>query len=247
MLNYGGLKSSGSTATDLAEDLQFLKKLYVTDNDLSPLDGVALAKGLQNNNTLTHIDFRSNNLGGVGGAALAEALKRNHTLTNLYLGHNNLGDVGGAALAEALKINRTLTKLAISNNNLGDVGGAALAEALKSNRTLTIFYLGSNKLSDAGGLALVEALKINRKLTILDVKYNNIDFRVEAKIREAIERNVTIRDIGFWKPNNHIRFPPRCHTNMFCTLMAANRFDVRMPPEIWEYIFSMLRYKNFLN
>ena len=49
-----------------------------------------------------------------------------------------------------------------------------------------------------------------------------------------------------WFPPVHVFFPPACHAASWATLLAARRFAVKLPEELWrEHIFPVWRQENF--
>ena len=53
-------------------------------------------------------------------------------------------------------------------------------------------------------------------------------------------------DSQLWTTKLHPKFPKKCHTNIICILLAANRFLPTLPIEIWiDYIFPNLKVIDF--
>ena len=76
-----------------------------------------------------------------GGVALARVLTVNRTLTSLDLGHNSLG--GGSlewahALSDALRANTTLLSLGLSGNRVGVRACCVLAEGVEGVAVLLL-------------------------------------------------------------------------------------------------------------
>ncbi|CAG8600267.1 20727_t:CDS:2 [Cetraspora pellucida] len=105
------------------------------------------------------------------GIALAKALRKNTTLTNLNLSYNELCELGGKVLAKALCKNNTLTNLDLSSNNHGESGGIALAKALCKNTALMNLILYDNKIGESGEKALADALCKNMISSNLDLRH----------------------------------------------------------------------------
>eukprot|EP00479_Gromia_sphaerica_P014409 TRINITY_DN855_c0_g1_i1.p1 TRINITY_DN855_c0_g1~~TRINITY_DN855_c0_g1_i1.p1 ORF type:complete len:110 (-),score=11.56 TRINITY_DN855_c0_g1_i1:263-592(-) len=64
--------------------------------------GAAVARLIESNNTMTHLNINKNNLGDDGIQEIALALKQNSTLQSLSLTHNLIGDLGAESLADAI-------------------------------------------------------------------------------------------------------------------------------------------------
>ena len=158
------------------------------------LGGRALAKALQVNCTLTHLDLNGNYIGDSGALALGEALQTNYTLTELFLEDNMIGESGAEALAKALQSNRTLTHLNLGNNqNTGDSAAVAVAKVLQSNGSvLTRLNLSFNDISCSGAKDIAEALQSNRSLTHLGLSNNAIESFGAIAIAKALKSNRTL-------------------------------------------------------
>lgn len=73
----------------------------------------------ENNNIgLQTIDISSNGFGNEGGIAIAKALESNSTLTRLFLKGNLIKDETGVALCEALKLNKTILKIYLDRTSI---------------------------------------------------------------------------------------------------------------------------------
>jgi len=83
---------------------------------------IALAQGLQQNNTLTVLNLDRCNIMSIGGSAFGAAVQHNTALKVLYLSGNNIGAEGATALASALNRNTTLQVLDLHDNGIFEVG-----------------------------------------------------------------------------------------------------------------------------
>ena len=78
-----------------------------------------LAKILQQNHTIEHLDISNTGLDDDGIAELCEGIKHNTSLVNLNLASNHFGAKGAETLKEALEHNQTIRNLDVSRNALG--------------------------------------------------------------------------------------------------------------------------------
>ena len=175
----------------------------------------AVAKALQINTTLTHLDFSPmgpmgpidiavtpslshNRPGDAGANSIADALISNTTLTHLDLGCLDIGPEGSTALAEGLKVNPSLRSLALRGNGLEEAGGAALGDALLHNTGLAELDMRSCGVGIRGTMSMANALKINTSLTILDLRSCCILLQGFIAMAEALQINTTITrlDLG---------------------------------------------------
>ena len=184
-----------------------LQKLDLSGNRLSDDAVLELSNGLLGNpkNSLTQLFLYGNRITRVGGMALAKAIQSNHTLTTLHLGSNPVSDqtvihlangllsyehraiknlilnytqtsdIGVSALAIALKSSKgTLVELSLSFNRISNKGAKELAQALEHNNTLKAIYLSNNQISDVGAIALANAISNNATLLRLGINDNPI-------------------------------------------------------------------------
>ena len=161
---WARLSDNGSRV--IAEALKentVLTDLSIRHTNFGAVGGEALASALRGNDVLTRLDMYGCRLWGV---AIARALKFNQTLTWLSLNGVYLGEEGGKALAESLKFNKTLRYLDIYATRITDSGAVALAASMRHNRSLT--ELRFDSLLRGYGLdatrTLVEALYESGKL-----------------------------------------------------------------------------------
>lgn len=176
------------------KDLTINTRLQVDHVQVSPQFCEILANVIKNC-PLTSLCITNLNLGPEGGAAIAEGLKQNTTLGSLSLSQNNLGSKGGAAIAEALKVNTIVSKLTLIINDLGPEGGKAIADALKQNSTLSSLNLSTNGLADQAGIAFAEALKVNKSLTSLMLISNNISKEGIMALADSVRHNETLKEL----------------------------------------------------
>ena len=67
-----------------------------------------MVESLAYNATLQHLDLSENNLGPEVGIAIAQMLHLRYNITHLNLAMNKLGSRGIGAIGEALKVNEVL-------------------------------------------------------------------------------------------------------------------------------------------
>ena len=75
---------------------------------------IAIAEGIQMNQTLRYLDLRNNQISHEGGTCIANALKANHILKVLDLRWNNIGMLGAKSFLSMLKQNKEIVKLEVS-------------------------------------------------------------------------------------------------------------------------------------
>merc|ERR1712218_4459 len=141
---------------------------------------IILANLLIINSTVKKLKLSQNNITDLGANALAEAIKQNSSLTKLNLKRNSIENNGAEKIGKALKKNRTLTKISIngtipikkfrdghtkfldlSNQRYKDSDAIIIASMIVGNSTLTKLNLKNNYIGDIGMLKISKAMKIN--------------------------------------------------------------------------------------
>lgn len=124
-------------------------------------------------------------------ARLAHCLVGNRHIVSVNLTGNQIGDKGAERLARALQRCCTITELDLSGNGISVVGASWLAKALQTNTTLLTLILAYNLIETQGAEYLADAIAVNRdsQLARLDVRGNNVEGGVEARLRNMIKSN----------------------------------------------------------
>eukprot|EP00808_Paulinella_micropora_P027526 g945.t1 len=193
-------KSLGdSGAYAVAKGLQeneTLHELNINENNIGPDGAKAIAKALEDNKSVIALRMAGNNIGPAGAKAIANMLKVNQTLRELNLRYNKIDDDGANAIGQALKVNGTLQHIDLRNNQLGDEAAKHIASALEVNTSLVTLKLYHNKIGDAGATAIAKALQINKTLTSLDLENNGIGDAGAQAMGEALRVNKSLKDLS---------------------------------------------------
>ncbi|KAL9988300.1 hypothetical protein ACROYT_G002732 [Oculina patagonica] len=162
----------------MTADRRQVKRSYLEIATMQASGAIALAKLLDSNRTLTHLNLSWNWILDPGALALAHILQLNHTLTHLNLESALIFNVGAKALAGALLSNCTLTHLSLPENYISDLGAEAIATGLKFNCALLHLDLTYNWIGNRGVTALARSLEqgpgmdSNVTLTYLDLHHH---------------------------------------------------------------------------
>ncbi|QUY40769.1 COR domain-containing protein [Acaryochloris marina] len=160
-------------ARAIAENLQQLSSLNLSFNEVGDDGARAIAENLQQ---LSSLDLSDNEVGDDGARAIAENLQQ---LSSLNLSFNEVGDDGARAIAENLQ---QLSSLNLSNNNVGDDGARAIAENLQQLSSLNLSF---NEVGDDGARAIVENLQ---QLSSLDLSGNKVGDDGARAIAENLQQ-----------------------------------------------------------
>ena len=189
--------------------LQYLRKLWLSDNKLAGSACDLLAKAVPSMTRLEELHLDGNPIGRGGGVevikalcgsqanklllcntaigepdceALCELLKSSHSLQHLVIHHNNLSSESVASIITGLSHNSSLTILNNSNSHFSMANVDRLASILKqhSKCTLTVLYLEDCHISSEGAVELAAALCKNTTLKHLNLSLNCIGDCVEG-------------------------------------------------------------------
>jgi hypothetical protein len=80
-----------------------------------------------------------------GGVVLARMLERNRMLTHLNLQETKLIEADAIAIGAMLAVNSTLLELNLSSNDIGSIGGKALTHGLEMNQTVDNLSISGGK------------------------------------------------------------------------------------------------------
>jgi len=133
------------------------------------------------------------------GIALARLVNRNKTLTSLDLSYHDFPEQVCVALARALQWNKTIKKISLASNLFVSYQcGLALAKMLCENSTIEELNLSGNDFCAAACRRLAAGLKSNSTLTALHVSARQsqplpVDGIVEILI--ALGSSVTIKTL----------------------------------------------------
>jgi hypothetical protein len=128
---------------------------------------------MENNTTVKSLNLSGNLAGLEGGLAIAKMIENNYTLTLLNIAGMEILPAF-KKICEAVALNITLESLDISQNKLGDREMQWVSKFLKESTTLRELYLSRNKIRDAGAGSIGKGLKENQCLELLDLAINEI-------------------------------------------------------------------------
>lgn len=168
------------------------RKLMLSRNKITSIGSSAIARTLNNNNTLEFLSLSYNNLSNDGVQSLIEVLIQNNCkLKILSLHKTGITDKCVPYLLELLEKNITLTWLHLGRNKISDQGIQRLADVLTHrNCTLKALELSHNKLiTDASVDSLVEMLKENKTLETLWINNCNLSAEGKKKLQKVTQSN----------------------------------------------------------
>ena len=155
----------------LQQSVLLIRKLDISDCDVTSEGAVQLASGLTGNQWLTVLDMYSNSIGDAGAAALGDMLKYNTSLQELNIGRCDITSQGAVEIAAGLTENSTLRVLHMWRNEIGVAGAEAMARMLVENSTLQELDLGYDKTVGEGVDVLLSSLHNNTTVRKLILSY----------------------------------------------------------------------------
>lgn len=173
-----------------------IKRIDLGWNHLGEPGGLALARALDKNVSLTDLDLAGNGLTPVVGSALADALceiiksgvvSRPGHLVRLGLNDNIIGTEAACDIVASLGRSAAAKIIDIARNNVGPAAGAVIGDCLRRDtiqwQTLN---LEGNRLGKDGANSIFWALRRNSSLTTLRLADNDLgpDF---GTVRDQVE------------------------------------------------------------
>ena len=183
---------SEEVASDLADVIKNnvqLEELRLFNNKLQSSCTVIL-QALKRNSNLKKLNLSDNNMTGKVVYDLADVIANNTSLEWLYLGGNNLQSSAGVIL-QALKGVSNVKVLDLNDNNMSEEVASDLADVIKNNVQLEELHLFNNKLQSSCTVIL-QALKRNSNLKKLNLKGNNMTGKVVYDLADVITNNTSL-------------------------------------------------------
>lgn len=172
-----------------------LEILNLSGNKLQTA-AVAVSELLMDLNALRLLDLSNNNLGDEGATRIAEVLPQNTTLIRLNLNYNKIGFKGARKLWAGLAENTRLKTLNLKGNLIGDMGTMALDSGLLTNSTLLSLDLAENHITQSGSLRVVEALRVSKGLEELMMQGNIVGEDAGVSFAQTLKNNKTLATLN---------------------------------------------------
>ncbi|XP_073951277.1 uncharacterized protein isoform X2 [Choristoneura fumiferana] len=162
-----------------------IKRLNLSNNDLTWESGALFADSIEGNNTITHLNVSWNKMyPATGSGRLLKVLCDNNVLTELDFSWNNL--TTGPLLKKLIQAPK-LRLLDVSNNKLGELAAKALSGGLPLSPKLHTLNVSNNPMGPPEALMLLEAMKLNTvklvNLLMADILVNR---EFVASLREVM-------------------------------------------------------------
>lgn len=141
----------------------------------------------QNDASLTILELRQKNLTSEESQEIFKALEDNITVTKLQFLGNNSSGVAALALSTMLRKNHTIEELELGTNEINNEDVKHIVCGLKDNASVVILDLNSNLFDAARPIA--DLLEHNNYIKEIDLTNSNINNDGFLKIYEALQRN----------------------------------------------------------
>eukprot|EP00977_Amphora_coffeiformis_P004608 scaffold992_cov175-Amphora_coffeaeformis.AAC.17 len=177
-----------------------LSTLNISNNDLSDIGTMALARGLAHSRCVVeNLDLSQNDIGSKGILALANTLRTNKSLENLNISFNSIGDEGATAIAATLGYNNTLRCITMRRCGITNQGAQGIADCLPNMHGVKELFLTKNDITTKGSAALLQGLRQNVEIENLHIQDKVFD-PIQQEIIHWIQLNKAGRRI-FRKSN----------------------------------------------
>jgi len=156
-----------------------LDTLILTQNKINEYSIVDLAKILEKNISLTHLNLSSNQIGNEGAKTLLDAIGKNanSSLSKLDLSNNNIDSIATDTIKYFMKTNKSLRTLILDDNALNTLADnnltlSNLFESLSENQTLQYISLKNTLLRSEDIKSLICGLNNNKALCEIDLSHS---------------------------------------------------------------------------
>ena len=170
-----------------------INTLALGNNELGDIGAVALAALLKTDHKLETLSIPFSQIGPEGGKAIAEALAVHPgPLERLNMESDEIGnEVASELVSAAVEHPETKLKmLDLRYSAITSSGAASIAATLGAKPgMLEKLNLGTNDLDTAGIKPFIDALQTNTVLELVQVDEHNVDAKVLADMRAALDRN----------------------------------------------------------
>ncbi|CAH0604903.1 unnamed protein product [Chrysodeixis includens] len=139
---------------------------------LDPKGVRAMARALQFNKYVTHLNLSENFLNDDACYHLGKMLHYNFTLRELRLGGCRIRESGMLRLGDSLPSNNTLITLDLARNELGDNGGVHFANQIFKGAMVKQVNLSHNDMGQVTAVAFADVWGWKNRFTHLDLSWN---------------------------------------------------------------------------
>ncbi|KAM4521782.1 uncharacterized protein PAE49_001755 [Odontesthes bonariensis] len=162
---------------------------------MGPLGAKALAKALQSDNAITHLELEDNNIQAEGTCYLRNMLQENIAIQSLNLSHNRLGLKGATIINHMLLDNYNVKTIKLSGNDWDDSAAKCLVESLQSDYVVKELDLSHNRFCEAGGEHLGHILGSNVGIEVLNLSWNHLRMRGAVALCTGLRVNSTLKEL----------------------------------------------------
>lgn len=190
--------------SEIAEAKSKSQKRTLNVNKFDVVDewtAIAIAKLMEDETTITNLEFGFIGATPKVGKAFAKMLVKNKVLTAINLYNNptlcpkGIGLEGGKYITAALIKNDRLKRLQLWSHTFGPQFDIYLGAMLMRNKTVTCLSFCFNNLGQSNVKWLAKALRTNTTLTEINLGYNKLTGENIRIIAEALENNRTVTSL----------------------------------------------------
>ncbi|MGB1540041.1 MAG: hypothetical protein ACPG80_03695, partial [Rickettsiales bacterium] len=148
----------------------------------------ALARMIEQNQSLTSITLTAGQISDDGIARIAEAVKKNPRIRSLTLNKQNFGAKGAKAIAEMLEEHKHIENVDLGYNHpFGREGGDALAKGIRYHPSLKGIKLTEGYIGPKAGMTLVRAIATVPQMEVVGLESNKLEAEVLKQLAKSVK------------------------------------------------------------
>ena len=168
-------------------ECESLKMLNIRCNNLGPEGTLAIAEGLQHNETLQELDISGTNCIGNSAIQIATSLQANKSLQVLNISDNKIGTVGSEELASSLYQNVTLRCLKMDRTSSSAENFESFTQMVPFFHALRTLHLCDRSIPSHLIVSMCKGIRNSRHSVLCELKIHHYDATTKENILQLKE------------------------------------------------------------
>ena len=189
-------------------ECESLKVLNIRCNSLGPEGTLAIAEGLQRNETLQELDISGTNCSGNSAIQIAISLQANKSLRVLNISDNKIGTVGSEELASSLYQNVTLKCLKMDRTSSNAENFESFTQMVPFFPALQTLHVCDSSIPSHLIVSMCKGIRNSRHSALCELKIHRYDTAIKEEIsqlkdatnqhrKKSSNRNSLVINFGF--------------------------------------------------